>query len=119
MNPFVQLVEERLGFPERERERYRRIGAQIIEPGHVPYFRRRDFQSDSFLALIDRRCEIPLISAVNPGQGAFGRLAEALLDRGYRVAVVCPLGAFEQHLLRTGWRPGVDMRGVHTLERSR
>lgn len=114
----VQLVEERLQYPERERERYRRLGALIVEPGHVAYFSRRDFRPDSFLALLDRRCEIALITAVHPGRGAFGRLAEALLTRGYRVAVVMPLGGFKDHLRRAGWEPGCDWRGVFTMERS-
>lgn len=104
-------------FPELERKRYREIGATIVEVGDVDYFRRRDFDPDSFLAIIAKRCEISVIHAKHPGRGAFGRLAEALIGRGYRVAVAMPMPWFEDHLLRQGWTPGLSPRLVQTLEK--
>lgn len=75
-------------------------------------FTRDEFQGDSYLWKRGDRIIISLITARNPGQGAFPSLVRSIEEAGFQVAVPTPLARMREILVKQGFKPAAMMAGA-------
>ena len=96
----------------------------IINPDD-PFARELEFTSDRFFGYLGRFGDdiitIPVIRSLQPGQGNFSRLLQAIEDKGFTIHVATPSPLMEQILLRKGFVPIVvhdpKLGDVNVLEK--
>lgn len=75
-----------------------------VPVGSVPWLPLADWSRHAVVTRSRRRVRIVLISAREPGTGAFRRLISGIRAAGLKPVVVCPLGHMEAILKRWGWK---------------
>lgn len=113
----IALIEAAMGlppFPVMVRQDLTALGFEILEPAPRPSLLPLDeWHEDSCIGRKGNLYAVGLVHARKPGTGNWRRLLARLKAiEGARVAVICPIGRFAEHLAREGWRPGLRDGGL-------
>jgi hypothetical protein len=69
-----------------------------------PWFSSEDWEDGAIVSRNGSRLRIVLITAKNPGHGAFTRMLVGMAQAGYRMEIAAPLAELEAMLIKRGWR---------------